>query len=508
MNAHAQYPSTDYRDALWIGGALFVVSVAIRLWYQNAGLFLFDSVVIAEAVERSFESGTLQGQINGRHGSVLANLALYVPWRLLTGGTSAEQTVLWTNILCGALAVPAFFGLTSRLMGDRLVAAIAAASFSLSPVYLSVTTYGKPHGLEVLTLCGALYFVLRARDSGRLRDLVFASTIQGFAILCREAALILLPLFFLLYFSPRIQRGWPWLRFAEGSLAPRRLAALLLPLALIGLVAWVTFLGDVVFQTFFAPNSKTVGFKSPFEIRSSGIRAGYDLLTDLAYVGLPLAVTGFALCVRNCKRRDAAVFLLVWAAALIFVGNASGYWPRMLAPLTPPWFALSGVALAALIRRVPWLGWGATLGFCTLLFVQIQPVIAFRSEVSGEKAQALWLAERVPSDALILVVDDWVFVEYYTGLETRVHPGARASLDEQRAFVQSLVEEANAGRPIYALDSAFWYDLRKRFRRALRARFELTTVDNAEFEDYHQSALKLNVLTSRLIKLSVRAKDR
>ena len=100
---------------LTISLILFISSLALGIRFMNDGLFHYDSIILAQAVEKTFETGELHGQINQRYGSVILHGLVYLPFWIL--GYEAEWPLLFAGVLFHALSVAALFLFIQELMG-------------------------------------------------------------------------------------------------------------------------------------------------------------------------------------------------------------------------------------------------------------------------------------------------------------------------------------------------------------------------------------------------------
>lgn len=490
---------------LWICVGLFLGSLALRLYFKNAGLFLYDAVRIAQATEASYETGELHGQVNGRPGSVITSLLFYVPYRWWTGQTSAEQSVLLANLVLASLAIALLYPMLRLLFEDRVEAAqderftafAAALLLGVSPILLSITTYGKPHGIElfwtVSTFACLLAFDLRQKH----RWLVAGALTMGAALLSREAALLFLPLYALVALRPTLTLQRPFVAIPAERRSLRALLASFLPLALALALAWFAYLGEVVGRSLFEAGPGTVSFQGIWWPALA--RGASDFAFDLTWVGIPLVLAGVVIGWRRSADKLALVFLLAWSALFFVVANTPAYWTRLLGLVSVPAFAFIGLALGALWRRKRWVAALATVALGGLLFSEIAPVIEFRRERSGQKEFALWLAAQVPRDALVIAMDDAPHLEYYAGLETWSHP---VSGEEQEIALWLAETVARARtRPLFATSTGFGYDPGGKVAAALRTRFRIEQRGRIATEDYHHSATRLRHTVKRLFRL-------
>ena len=486
--------------------SLFALSFGLRLAYKNAGLFLFDSVILAQATERTFESGTLHGQVNGRHGSVVISLLFYVPYRLVTGTESAEQSVLFANIFFGSLGVIAVYALTRVLLEDGIAALIASLLLSVSPIYLSTTTYAKPQGTEVFLVTSSMLCVALFKKRRAWWWLVFGSSLLGVAILSREASLIFLPLFLLLYLDPQITLKPPRVSLNRERLALRSLSAGFGPLTIALVVGYFAFLDKVIFHTLFTEGTSTVTFLG---IWSPSLSVALkDLHLDLTTMGVALSLMGVVVLCRSSANFLPVLFLLLWAGLLFYIGNTIAYWARMLGIISIPFFIFIAVAIARIYRWFRFLGAALALGLALVLFLDIRPIIASRSHTSGEKQHALWIKDIVPPGSVIVVQDDAVFIRYYAGLKHRKYPiGAAQTPVRLLMWVKETRELIESGTPVFLTSGSLAYDRTGAFRRALMRNFQLERVGALETEDYHHSAIKFRHHKAQLFRILPRPVD-
>jgi 4-amino-4-deoxy-L-arabinose transferase-like glycosyltransferase len=124
------------------------------------------------------------------------------------------MAVLLPEALCGVASVLFLWDAVRRQLG-RLAALIAGVLLALTPVAVLMFRYNNPDALLVLLLVAAAWAVVRGLDRGRIRWVVLASVLVGFAFLTKYLqAYLVLPAFAL-----------AWLVAAPGGLG-RRLGGL------------------------------------------------------------------------------------------------------------------------------------------------------------------------------------------------------------------------------------------------------------------------------------------
>ncbi len=489
------------RDAVrigWLAFALFAASLALRMVYLNDGLFHFDSVMMVENVEKTAATGQFHSWF--RSGAEIVNLILYLPLHAIIGLEKADYTARLTNAIFGSLSVSVLFLMTYLLL-DRIFAGLSAAIlFSVSPLFLSVTTIAKVHGVETFFVLTAIYLVFRFHRTRSRVALAFSAASMGFAPWVRESALLFVPIYVLAYLRPELYVARRFLRVPACALLPANLACILVPLLLVlGLGLYVDIF-DRFYQQVLNPvdfnSAQFIGFFSP--ILPIALR---DAATNF---GLPIAVlgaSGIGLLLVEDRDKFLPVFLVAWLSTVFYFGNVPSYGARYLTVASIPVYVFVGVSLSALSslsNRLARPGASVVLALVSALsFSSVYPLLEYRSRVSGPKDYALWLKEQVPPDALIIVMDDSVFVRYYAGLRTKSPPIGDA--EAMQGWTREVGEILKSGTPVYLIGTARAYH--PQFRKTLSSHFALQKIASRRTEDYHRAELRFTLYESLLIRI-------
>ena len=466
--------------------------LAVRLFWLHDGLFHHDAARLAQSVEASFAQGSLEPlhlfspELNGRHGVVLLNLLLYVPYRLATGEVSSEGVLLFSSALFSTLAAVALYALARPLLGSHRGGLIAAAFFAFFPLILTESVGAKEHSLSLLVTATALALGLRGLQQGSPAWLAAASGLCGLSAFIRTVDVSSFALLALLFVA-----GASTLSFRR---TPALTAALLAPFAVACAFAWWVLSAWILFFRGQKFEEHTLSWSS---LRPRFAMAGDDLLQSLTWIGVVGLIAGAVLLLVR-RRWFLSTFLLGWIVAkLLFYVSLGDYRARYTVDIYLP----IAVVLAYLAMTIPrrygrYQLAAVTLG-CALLFSQIQPVLAARHEWVGGKRLAEYVAANTPDDALILVMDDAPFIEYYAARATIGHP-----IDDQPAtdaFCRDLLERIRRGTPVYAVQSALQYDRSNIFRRTFPRYFDLRTVGQSDWEAYHDANFSLESRSQAMV---------
>ena len=464
---------------------LFMFSLGLRLLYMNPGLFHFDSVLLAQAVEKSFEAGLLHGQFHGRYGSVIVNLLAYVPYTIITGIKSAEKTVIFTNMLFASLSVIILFLFLHTLFANKKIPFFASFLFSISPVFLSVTTYGKPHGIEIFFTLTSFFLLSLFHEKDSLSLLAISSFSMAFSVLIRESAIVFVPLYFLFYLHPEIYFKYPFICIRRDNFRLKNISSVIIPFLVVFGMGLHYYLYDVIYGTLFKTETNIVSFagffssKLPYAIK--------DLYFNLTIIGIILALAGFFILIKRNENKFNVVLFLLWLSTFLYFGNTDAYAPRFLAIISIPFFVFIAIDLDSLHKDSKISSIALLLFLALVLFMQIQPVLDYRHDYSGEKEYALWLKEQVPPDSLIIAMDDYPFINYYANLNTKGHPISNQGENEiWMAEINLLLKNDT---PIYIVESGFSYDPEAIFYKEITQNFNLQVVGSHPIEDYHKASI-------------------
>ncbi len=235
-------------------------------------------------------------------------------------------------------------------------------------------------------------------------------------------------------------------------------------------------------------------------------RALADAPPALGAAALALAGVGL---VRAAASRDVALLgIAPWLLVVLYFGNVSSYGPRYLLYVLPPVAVLAGAGAAWLVRRPPGRRARTALAVALLAAAAVPgvarawPLLAARAAHSGPKAMALLVRERTEPDAVIVCMDDSVFLDYYAGRRTLTHPvGDPAAI---AAFVHALKGRVQGGERVYLGSYAFTYDRWGHFKELVEAAFVLVPVGQVVNEWYYRPELEDVSFDDVLYRLALR----
>jgi len=469
--------------------ALFLLSFVSRIVFINKGFFHHDAILLIEAVEQSVTQKTLVPFLDGRY----ALVAFHIPFYLLclAFGLPVDLTFNILTALLASLSVVLLYLLAMELTGDRFCAFASALLFAITPVYFAVSTHTMAHPLSVCLILLAFYLVMLA-ERRPVRFFYCAAAVSLLlGISTRFPNILLIPSFLIVYFKPGFVGGRLKINKSKFS---RNMISLGIPLGA-GLLWLFVVQKDALVAK--AGYDAFLGFFSPV------LRLGVNnILTNIGLVGCALLLAGIGLSFRE---RDKAWFvaLFLWLVVMFFFyGNVRTYADRfysIIYPLIATYMALSLKQVARYSRVAAWC---VLLYLTATMFYVVYPLAKDRHNYSGPKEYALWLGQRTEPSALVIVMDDSVFVRYYGHRRTVDHPQGSVELAEE--WAGEVKGHLRAGVPVYLMESGLSYDPGQIIRETIFRHFHLIYMGAHLTEDYHdngKSFLQRTVYEQQLFRL-------
>ncbi len=452
---------------------LFAFAFVLRYYFMAAGLLHTDSVIEARAAEdfyRDYRLRYLQGL--GYPGESVVMTAGYGLFRLF-GSDSADYSTRFISVLFGALCVPMLYLFVRRVSGHETAGAYAGLILSFLPVHLSLSTFGKGHGIELFFLLLSAYLAVEAGAKRTLKLKVLAGLCMGFTVAVRQTSALFIPAYILLYY---LESGPPFRLARSGeNLALKvreRPSAVASDLAVLVLLPPAVFVLAYVPLMYYDPGYSLLGAIRSFSQEADAgfspwsplVKLSLEYSTkSLSELGWLLALAGAVAAWRSNRRLATA--LLVWFAVMfIYLSNVAMLSPRFVIPaLAVP------VILAA--YAADWAGgrWGQPAALAIVLILlatmvwrsDIYPVLEYRRQHCGPCDFSRMLGNITSPDSVIIAMDESVHYEYYAKRAATGHPSGNDILDSGKveaslAYLEALLRN---GSDVYATTQGLGYDI-------------------------------------------------
>ncbi|MBI4147707.1 glycosyltransferase family 39 protein [Candidatus Woesearchaeota archaeon] len=467
-------------------GLLFVLPLLVGAYFLNEGLFHYDAIVLAQAVEQSFETGSVHPAVNGRYGAVVLTAIVYLPFWL--AGKNADVAVRFASVLFYALSIPAAFLFVRKLFGNVRTGVYAALLFASAPVYSSPNTFGKEHGMALFFVFLSFYFLLKGLQDKVPRYLVYSAVVLVASHAVREATLYFLPLYGFLAVCLR------------SRLSVRdRVLAVVIPYVAGFMVLYFAYFDAVIAKTLFPAQAGTAYLLPRQELRALALLS----LRQSTPVLLALA-GGFGVVVGVWKKSLPTMFMAAWLlSSFAFFANISTFAARYLDVFVFALCVLAAVALAGIPSKYAWAGHMVVAYLCVSSLWMIVPVLSARSDYNGQVRVGEWIAAHTPDNAVIITQDDAPFVSYYG--KRKVLGPPRGELSKSVEFVRLVSALIVNKTPVFLTVSGLFDDPDDINKNLFPRYFDFVSNKTILSEDFHNAEIRQQRYYQIIWKLGVRS---
>ncbi len=475
---------------------LFLLNFVMGLAFVNEGLFHYDSVVLAQAVEKTFHTGALQPAVRGRYGSVIASFLVSLPFLIF--GLYSDFVINLSSILFHSLSIAVLFLFVRELFNDKRQAFYCALLFSLTPFYFIPNTYGKEHGASVFFLILSLLVLCRGVNKRSSFLIALSTLIFVFTITIRESVLVTVPLFFLLFFRPTIGiRPFKFV-FYKDSLDAELLVSFILPLFAAASFILFVYLKDSIHNALFVNSTSSTSFIGL--LSDNFFYALHTLRQAIPILIFILSVWGiFRMIVEH--KLFPTLFLFFWFMLIFYIANTDTFVPRYLDIIIIPVYVSASYILSKLYIKNRIIISGVVAYFVISMFVFMYPMLSFRHQYNGEKRFALYVKEKTEDNAVVIALDGAPFISYYAKRKTISYDFNDSNKID--AFMKEVKEYLRKGIPVYLLGSALTSYPSKYFENVLYGNFNVAIAGIEVWEDYHSAEGQLYLRYQRLFKIEL-----
>jgi len=502
------FPWTATRKSFFLLAGVFIFSLAFRLALISKGPYNLDTLNLAIQSQRTIETGRLQHLFGSGYPLTVLLGAFFISAAGLFGVADPVFAVNLMSVIFSAGAVALIYLVAEQRFG-RTAAVLAAASFSLCPIFLSLSVYGMNHAPEMFFLLACVFFLQRFLDNNHRRDLLVSAVLFGAMGAARLQDMgLLFPAMCFFVLLGQAEGPEP----ARASRKSRVLSVILFSFLAAGTAA-------AFHLPYFLQDNPEYGanlsrfWQAGFQHKYLGILtphlliAGDHLAENFTWPGLILSLLGLALIVRQGVTRG--VFFLLWIAGpLFFYGNHRFIInPRFLCVILPPLVIGQGYVMAKLLRKYPLARWVLIPVFVFMIygtFSRVYPVLKFRHEHALLPDFVRWVAANVEPDARVIVADEGLFYKYYTPCRVLYRPAdvLRAAPEDLARFRDEMDALLDQDVPVYITTaSLFAYDRDHHFSGFLKSHFRGERIGSHYYEDWHMGSAQIQVFLFDLYRV-------
>ena len=486
----------------FLAGLLFVFSLAVRMSLISKGPYNVDTLHIALQAERTLETGRMQYTFGvGYPGMVALSAVTLALCRLLSCGDPVFAVNLLTVVLSSA-CVAVFFDLANRLV-SKTAAVFGSLLLSLSPLFLTLSVYGKSHIPAMLFFVLGCDLLAGAEDQKRALPVLGAGAAFGVMAAIRlQDFLLCLPAVGVLFFlyihrsGGDARRGW------------RAFFAFLFAVIVVAsffylpLLMRAEYYQQVRHYLDLGMKAKFLGLFSKNLVQTWG-----HLIRVLSFPGILLALIGLSLLFK--QKRAVAGFLLAWILPpLFFYGNHRFIInPRFLVLFLPALTLSLAYGLSLLAEQgKTW--WRTTV--LVLLFLilwplrEVYPLLRFRHQHAVLPDFCRWVGRMTEQDAVIITSDERYMMTYYSDRAALTRPqSVFYAQGEQLNRFRTQVDDLLAQNiPVYITTAALVaYDREGHFSNFMKTHYRGEQIGKHLYEDWHLGGMTRQIFWFDLYRL-------
>ena len=488
---------------------LFLFSFLLRLSLISKGPYHLDCLNLAVLAERTLETGSLQNQFGSGYPLTVLFGALFIFVSRIFSQNDPVFAVNLMSVVFSSLAIPALYAVSNKLFG-RLAAFLSSILFSVSPIFLGISVYGKSHTPSIFFLLTGLYFLLSFLETHDRKLLLISGVFIGSmgAARLQDMILMTVPISFLCIFGTTAVQSRPLKEKFENLF-----------------IFWVT--AFVIVAGFHLPyliqkdhvhyldnlsifwqQGAAINFRGFFS--QSLIASFVFLLINFTEAGLMIAVIGLSFMAQKSRRLLIFLLLLI-GLPLLFYGNLYSSVPRFFAFILPPFILAQGYLFARSVKINATFRVISLAVYCTILYLMftfIFPLVYARHAYALLPDYAKWVSEKIEKNAYFITTDDRPFYIHYGQFNFLFRPIDSFHLEDTvlADFKREIDELLDNDIPVYTTSvGLFAYDPRRKYSSLIMNNYDLEIVGTKLFEDWHRGVLKQMIFYNPLIRLKKKA---
>ncbi len=490
---------------------LFILSLILRLALISKGPYHVDCLDTTVSALKTLSTGQLHFVFGPGYPLSILLAAAFIYVAKLFSFSDPVVAVNLMSVVFSSLCIFVNYLLVRKLF-DESSAFFSSIMFSLFPIFLGISVYGKNHTPSLFFLLLGLLLFLHFQTTQKKWHLILSALSWGFMGACRlqDLILMIIPIIFFFYFPTG-----PWTSENTSLKSLRsKTASLLLFIFIIAIVV-------LIFHVpFFLQSDSTVYLNQLFNFWNLGLTSNFRGLFSISFglsltmiifaltpVGAFVSLLGFLKLFKFNKRLF--LFLLLWFfIPLLFYGNLNTTTSRFLVISVIPIFMVQGYFFSYLLSfQNRFFERAVLFSFCwmtLLLFSQIFPILHFRHQHALLPDWARWISKTTEPNAIIITSDEGPFIEYYGERKILYRPTALFIYDEEhmQSFKKTVDQFLKENIPVYITSSGLHsYDFQKIFINWMIQNYELIYRTEHFSEDWHAGETVLRVGIEKLYQI-------
>jgi len=498
--------STHKTTSYLIPLLLFLFSFLLRLSLISKGPYHLDCLNLAILAEKSLDTFSLQSQFGPGYPVTVLFGSSFIFLSRIFSQNDPVMAINLMSVVFSSLCIPVFYAISNKLF-NRLAAFLSSIIFSVTPIFLGISVYGKSHAPSIFFLLLSLYFLLSFLETHNKKSLFISSLFMGLmgAARLQDMILMAVSLSFLCAFGTNKENQNSTKKEAFGNLFTFWAVALT-----VTVIFHLPYLNQEHHASYMYNVSRfwQQGIPGNFRgIFSRSLTVSFIfLLKTLTEVGFAISIIGLIFIGKRYPR--ILFFFLLWLCTpLLFYGNLHTTVPRFLAFILPPLILAQGYIFAKLMSVNLTFRLMSTMIYCTvlyLMFTSIFPLLYARHTYALLPDYTEWVSRKIDKNARFITTDDRLFYNYYGDLNILGRPMDFLSLEDKALsdFKQKLDVLLDNSTPVYTTSVGLYaYDPDRKFSSLIERNYHLEIVGAKLYEDWHRGVLKQRIFHNRLIRL-------
>lgn len=477
-----------YLQEKFIIMTLFISALVLRFYFLMDGLFHFDAIEYAMLAEKL----VLEGDFEYAHGTgypifILLISSVFFIHHYIFGAASAEFSMLFVPALAGAASVPLMY-LCGRELFNREVGLISAVLFLFSPLAMGTSQVSQTNSTSSFFILLIAYGILKTKSKENFLFPVAIGLIFGMAVGIRTLNIVFIPAAILLYLNELTKK--------ELTNKTKQIAVFVSSVVVFSFIpySFLIMREGLSYVTWWSgseqiEHSYSLSYYGPLFPSYSK-----TFLTNFTIAGLIIIAYGFF---QLYKDRHKFLTVLLWFApyAIFYTGNifyASRYMltPFMVLTLVMG-FAISTARISLIKKNNDYLKIGLIL-LVIFSSASYWDVLNYRKDNPTAKNWALWVESNTEENALILVGDYFIHLNYYTQRQA-------ISIGEQN-IPERVAQLKEKQIPVYFTEESMGYG-KKNLQTLARDGYYFLVVGETVNEDFHHNTLYKADYTEHLFKI-------
>lgn len=487
---------------------LFLFSLILRITLISKGPYHVDCFDLAMKSQATLDKLQLHYLYGSGYPFTVVLGALFILLLKPFGVSDPVFAVNFMSVVFGSLCIPALYIVARRLTGD-VAALFAALMFSVIPVFLGVSVYGKNHAPSLFLLLTGIHFLFCYTEKKKFSDLIFCGVSLGLLGATRNQDLILMvPALLYVYFCNPVTAN-------DKSSAKPNIKHLIL---LGGITTTITLILHLPLML----RTQDTYYKTQlWEFVQIGVLKNFLWLDgEMLHWSLMLTITnftlgGFVMAIIGLiaiagKGRRIFFFLLLWfLIPIFFYANLRSTVERFLIISYLPLLIGQGYLLSRLREWRPVFQPVAIVAFAAMFFMllwDIFPILRFRHLHDHLTGYARWVAQQTEPNAVIIVGDENVIIRHYAQRETL--PQLMSIMDpitdqQYKEYKETLDGYFKEGRTVYITGGALSANNPgDEFKTFLEKNYHLEVSGRGLYQDWHLGETHHQFFKMRLLKIT------